>query len=75
MTSAPTPETSDPRDDASSAEVDPTVTTPVEAETDSSDAVPAEDLSAPDADASSGESSLDEQATDAADPASSAEPA
>jgi len=74
VTSAPTPETSDPRDDASTAEVDPTATTPVEAETDAPDAVPAEDPSAPDADASSDDPSLDEQSTDAADPAPPAAP-
>jgi len=74
VTSAPTPETSDPRDDASTAEVDPIATTPVEAETDAPDAVPAEDPSAPDAEASSDDPSRDEQSTDAADPASPAEP-
>lgn len=74
MTSAPTPETSDPRDDASTAEVDPTATAPVEAESDAPDAVPAKDSSASDADASSDDPSLDEQSTDAADPASPAEP-
>ena len=82
MTSAPTPETSDPRDDASAAEVEPTATTPVEAEIDASDAVPDEDpsrdeeLTAPaDAGAPVAEAPVVEQPTDADEPAPRAEPA
>jgi len=82
VTSAPTPETSDPRDDASAAEVEPTATTPVEAEIDASDAVPDEDpsrdeeLTAPaDAGAPVAEAPVVEQPTDADEPAPRAEPA
>lgn len=77
MTSAPTPETSDPRDDASAAEVDPSATTPVEA----TDAVPTEDPSSaensPSADdVASSEQVAEpaaEQSTDAEEPAADAE--
>ncbi len=77
MTSVPTPETSDPRDDENAVEVDPTATTSVEAETDASSAPsassdeaagPVEEHEAP-----AGEMPIAEQSSDAAEPASTAD--
>ncbi|WP_409201775.1 DUF349 domain-containing protein [Microbacterium testaceum] len=78
MTSVPTPETSDPRDDASAVEVDPAATTPVEAETDApaaegafpeEAAAPAEEHEAPAAAALSDEAPRPDESADAAEPA------
>ncbi|GEB45643.1 DNA repair ATPase [Microbacterium testaceum] len=78
MTSVPTPETSDPHDDASAVEVDPAATTPVEAETDApaaegafpdEAAASAEEHEAPAAAALADEAPRPDESADAAEPA------